>query len=151
LHIWGRKEIENYLIVPTAIQRVIAAGVRRGVKPPDSAAVVQRIDELIESVKEQTIDQIANEYLLRNKGGGVHSANPKARSVVNDAWRTFDGRASIVSGKWLMSQLSDWAKNEFGVSFSREAIARELRQGEIVQEVEAVVGAIEKHTHFASA
>ncbi|HWN95195.1 MAG TPA: AAA family ATPase, partial [Methylomirabilota bacterium] len=50
LHIWSRKEIENFLIVPSAIQRVIAFGCKAQKTPPTIEEVEEEIDRIAESL-----------------------------------------------------------------------------------------------------
>ena len=143
LHIWQRKEVENYLLVPETVQRVIARGVRPGIDPPSTAEVVTAMDIVAEKLKDRTFDAFANERWLRNRAGGVSEANKQARSFLNRAWKTIDGRLSVVPGKAMLSALSAWSQDVYQVSFGPHSIAAELRREELADEVLGTVTQID--------
>jgi energy-coupling factor transporter ATP-binding protein EcfA2 len=148
LHIWDKKEIENYLIIPEAIQRIIAHNIPSGNSPPDVVDITTKIDDIANDLKNKTFDAIANEYQIQNKSGGVTTANRKAREIIDGAWNTREGRFSIVSGKEVISKLSDWSNTKYSVSFSSTRIAKYLLLSEIPSEVINVITAIEKNLSF---
>lgn len=143
LHIWQRKEIENYLLVPETIQRVIARGVSEGTRRPSTEDVVAAMKIEAEKLKDDTFDKFANERWLRNRAGGVRNANKRARSYVNDLWEDLAGRLEIVSGKAMLSALSAWSQKEYGVSFGPYGVAMALRVEELADEVVQVVRQID--------
>lgn len=149
LHVWSQKEIENFLVVPSAIARIIAQG-SGGNSMPTTDEIVAACDDAASGLKDTVFDSMSHEYLLRDRGAGVHGANQKARERIEKAWTTFPGRIGIVSGKDLISQLSAWAQSAHGVSFGALRLARELRKGELAAEVKSVVTAIEKGAVFPS-
>ena len=143
LHIWQRKEIENYLLVPETIQRVIAQRVRSGTSPPSVEDVVVAMESEAEKLKDDTFDAFANEGLLRNRAGGIRQANRRARSFVNQSWKDSASRLSIVSGKAMLSGLSAWSKRKYGVSFAPYTVAAELRAEELADEALGVIRRID--------
>ncbi|MFO0832004.1 MAG: AAA family ATPase [Phycisphaerales bacterium] len=147
LHVWSLKEIENYLIVPAAIVRIIAE-TTNGKAVPKGDEVVAACEIAVSSLRDAVFDSLSHEYLIRDRGAGVHGANKKARERIDQAWATLAGRLGIVSGKDLVSELSAWSKKNYGVSFGPLRIARELKGDEVASEVKAVVRAIEKGHAF---
>lgn len=148
LHIWKLKEIENYLLVPEAIARVITAGCREGVQPPTHSDVIDKIEEISTTLKNVVSDALSNEYFLADRNSGIANANSKARARVEEAWRTREGRFGIISGKDVLSQLSDWAKSLYNASFGAQRVARELSSGEIHPELKAIIRSIEQCRNF---
>jgi hypothetical protein len=143
LRVWSRKELENFLLVPQALARLIGSNVREGVIPPTADVITDEIDRIVESMKDVPIgDGFANAFLVRDKRGGLPQANQKARSYVKAAWNTRDDRWSIAPGKEIISRLSQWAQATYGVSFGSEQLARALERSEIDDEVGDVIGAI---------
>jgi len=143
LHIWNKKEIENYFIVPEAILRIIESE-NRGKNQPTLDVVEQALDQIFESQKDITFDTISAEFHTRDRARGVAEANRKARSIVEHAWNTRDGKLSIIAGKKVISELSRWAQETYGVSLSPMKLIRNLERSEIDSELRAVVTAIEK-------
>ena len=72
------------------------------------------------------------------------SVNKKARTKVEEAWRTRAGRIAIAPGKTVISRMSDWSQHEFGVSFGPRTIAQEMVALEFDQEVISFLSALEE-------
>jgi energy-coupling factor transporter ATP-binding protein EcfA2 len=141
LHIWSGKEIENYLVIPSVIARIINK--KTGLPEQElSEKIEAMIDEISESLKDATTDAISAENYNRDRSC-IQKANREARARVKEAWSSFHSRILVVSGKQLLSNLSQRTRNEFGISFSAISIARELRRNEMRQEVVDVISAIE--------
>jgi energy-coupling factor transporter ATP-binding protein EcfA2 len=146
LHIWRRKEIENYLVVPAAIQRVIAS---RCKTPPSVEDIGERVDEVIESLLDETHDNIASQLQAMDRRLDVVTVNSRARSIVSASWDSRENRLGIVSGKAIMSALSTWSNEQFSASFSNVRVAQELLSHEIDSEVVGVITAIDKSEPFS--
>lgn len=148
LHIWGRKEIENYLLVPETLERLISS------KKTTTATisiddVVHAIDRAAESLKEDTIGAIVTAKHNENRRLAAGTAYMHARTHVEEAWRDRDNRWAIVSGKRILAMLSAWSKSQYGVSFGAITVARAMLAEEIPEEMRAVLGAIEACQQFA--
>jgi hypothetical protein len=146
LHIWTRKEIENYLIVPTAIQRIVKSSAKANCPTVDE--ISERLIVITDGIREETFDAMANDFHLDDRAGGIARANQRARRRIDDAWVNLNERLTVVSGKRVLSMLSEWTKSAFGVSFGAARIAQELRSDEIDAEMRSVVGAIENNLKF---
>ena len=147
MHIWVRKEIENYLLVPSAICRVIAARAPRRTAPTE-AAVAAKINNIIEQLRNEITDGYAHELQKKNRGWQLPTANSRARTIVSSFWQTEQGRLSVAPGKKVLSALSAWSKAEFDVSFGTEAIAQGIHQHELDSEVRAIIAAINDREPF---
>ena len=143
LHIWQRKEIENYLLVPGAIMRVILAKSRKkNIDGLTEERVQLRLEKIAESQKDEAFDAIAQETLSENRAKGSKFANEIARKRIDTAWASSEGRLSAISGKFLLSKLSEWSQSRFDVSLGARRLARELRADEIDPEMRNVISAI---------
>ena len=147
LHIWTRKEIENYLLVPSGIARLIAGLTGNSVKV-SAMDVTRQMDVLADQMKNDILDALSQEYYNINRAGGVKQANSKARMRLDKAWKTRPGRMSVISGKEAISRLSKWAQDTFNVSFGALKVARILNQDEIPKEIQKVIEAIERSKKF---
>ncbi|MBI3743043.1 MAG: hypothetical protein HY261_01975 [Chloroflexi bacterium] len=49
LHVWRRKEIENYLLDPSVLHRLISARSRKGVQAPTVAEVENKVGEIVDT------------------------------------------------------------------------------------------------------
>jgi len=143
LHVWKRKEMENYLLVPTAIARIMSQGYRGKEAPPTAEDVCAKLEDIISELRDACVDSFAEELVKQRQVKSVKEANPMARAIVSAAYQTPEGRLEIVSGKEAISRMSSWAQGTFGVSLSITRIAREIERQEINPELAAVMYAIQ--------
>jgi hypothetical protein len=143
LHIWERKEIENYFLLPKVIARVIRNEAANGIDTSeiDTEGVLLNIAD---GFKDQIFDILATEYLARDKAGGVSKANKNARKRINLAWKTDIGRLAIAPGKRVISSLSSWSQDEYGVALSPMKLLRSMERLDVNPELLRVIRAIEK-------
>jgi energy-coupling factor transporter ATP-binding protein EcfA2 len=146
LQIWKRKEIENYLIVPASIFRLIQKSNRTS-QPIDIEIVEHEIKRIVEQMKTETIDNISTEILARDKSKGVKNSNHEARELFES--RLNEDFLSPVPGKELISALSRWASDRYKVGLNSFKIAREIQKHEIHSEVLKVITAIEQGVDFS--
>ena len=143
LHIWKRKEVENYFLVSSSIARVIAESVSRRTAPPTADEVEKVINAEACTLMEDAFDAFSQEFLVEERKGGSRQANRRARELIR-AKEAEVGRLGIVSGKEVFARTSDWAQREFGVSISVMRVARALRKEEVFEELLEVVREIEE-------
>lgn len=147
LHVWKKKEIETYLVVPSAIARIIRTEVRvNQAESPTTTEITSKLDSITADLWDSSADLISEELVRRKESKSVKEANPQARSRVDLAWKSFETRLGIVSGKEVFSRLSSWSQESYGVSLSAIKLAREIKRAEIDQEVVAVMDAIHAGT-----
>jgi predicted ATPase len=145
LHIWKKKEIENYLLLPNVISRLI--GKKGSSAAPSEAAVWKKTIQIANKFKDEIIDNYAEEIIATQRRG-TKNAYQSARTLVATKWKTNGGILSLVPGKRMLAKLSLWSQDNFQVAFSSFQIAQELRRSEIDPEVVAVIRSIEDHAPF---
>ncbi len=147
LHIWSRKEIENYLIIPTAIQRLIKEESNYQ-HAPELETITDEIDRIANTLHDNIFDAMAHDYITDDRSRGVPGANERARERLRTAWVDFDSRLSVIPGKRVLSLLSQWTQNNYGISFGVSRLARSITVNEFSPEVVDVVTAIENQQEF---
>jgi energy-coupling factor transporter ATP-binding protein EcfA2 len=144
LHIWEYQELENYLVVPAAIARLISK--RAGV-PIQRSSVAEAVDMAAARMRESLEDDIATQLQQTERGLVFKSAKARARQRINVRLEKLPLHA-LVSGKELLAGVSEWAQVAHGVSFGVAALARELRASEIPNEMARVLRAIQEGMRF---
>jgi hypothetical protein len=142
LHVWQRKEIENYLVAPAAIRRIISQSCPA---PPTIGEISAKLVEIAESKKSEVYDNFAESFYIEDKAKGLKAANQRARSYLDPIWDGEVGRLQRVSGKALLSALSDWSKSLYGASFGVATILANLRREDLAEEVIAVLTSVEEN------
>ncbi|MHB1340607.1 MAG: ATP-dependent nuclease [Coriobacteriia bacterium] len=145
LHIWSRKEIENYFLIPETISRVASA---ESGKELDPGAVQALIDEASQAMFQETLDALCDEYQQQNRSCMASTARRTCQPILESFWGTFEERIQVVSGKRLLSSVSSALQARCGVSVSANKIGRFLLRSEIHPELAAIVDAIENKTQF---
>ena len=144
VHIWERKEIENYLLEPRVIARTIT---RRTTKaPPTPAQVATFLLHAADDEKDNTLDVMAVGILNEDRKLGVAGANKAAREQLKKRWE--HERLHLVSGKALLSRLSTWAQAEYGASIGAMTLARAFKSEEVPQEVRTILTSIQEGAPF---
>jgi hypothetical protein len=131
LHVWSRKEIENYLLVPSLIARVVTELKTQKGPDPSEDEVTDSLSRLADGLRDETLDALATELHTADRSGGVGRANRLARERVEAAWQTIDGKLGIVSGKQLISNLSSWSQATYGVALSVARLSATMSAAEI--------------------
>jgi len=149
LHVWSRKEIENFLLQPRAIRRVLASRIKDR-EVPSELELRDKILEICEQERRSVEDGIASALVQANRKLDLITANTTSRSRVQEAWKVENNRPLMVSGKDLLARLSEWTQKEFGVTFGAPAVARHMTAMDIPRELADVIGAIEESSDFLS-
>lgn len=144
LHIWHQKEIENYLICPTAIYRIIARK-RTNIKALTLNRIIKAIDEITEGMKEDYIDKIADQISSKNRNLQPSSINKTARDKVANLWNK---KNEILSGKEILKKVNIWSNENFKTSITAVTLASELNYDEIPNEIKDVLNAIEANKDY---
>lgn len=141
LKIWKRKEIENYLIEPLAIKRILE---RESEKVVDLDEIKNAIDSIAESLKEDYLDLLTDKIHINVRRTGKFlepsTARKKAQKELEESWTD---KFAIVSGKSLIKKISNWTNNNYNVSLNSNKLAQELTISEIPTELQNVIINIE--------
>lgn len=147
LQIWTRKELENFLLVASAVHRILSTKSKRS-RCPDINDVEQALLAVAEEAIDETADGYATAYSEGNKGTAVGTANKWGRNFVKKRRAEPDGLFDIIPGKTVLLGMSAWAEGRWGVTFGPTAVARQMLPGEIASEVHEVLTAIEEREPF---
>jgi hypothetical protein len=142
LHVWKKKELENYLLVPSAVQRVISKQAGKRVQLPKEEEIAAKLESIHEELSPEILDALSQELFSAERKLGVGGANKRARAILKE--KTNNNCLSDLSpGKSALSRLSEWSQNEFGVGLSVIGLAKELTRAEMDPELVEVLTLIE--------
>ena len=131
LTILPRKEIENYLLVASAIARMIARSSRK-TDLIDLAEVIEtKITSICSDLLEDALENMTTECQKGQRGVSAGGAGRYAKKYLDGRRSEPDGAVSVVGGKTAFKALSAWTKEQFGVSFTPARIAAELTPVEV--------------------
>jgi hypothetical protein len=148
LHVWSRKEIENYLLVPAAIRRLMERRIRDRGPVPTNDVIADKLFQLAGEFEIKVFDAFVAEFHSEDRHGGPAQANRAARERIYPKWNTTEGRLALAPGKEVLSKVAQWLQADYGVSMSPVVIAREIRRNEIPDEIVQVLTSIENGDPF---
>ena len=148
LKIWNRKELENYLLVPSALARLVQKIGSHKRSIPSQEEILNKLDQIAGALKEKVIGARADEIAQENVRLQASTAYSRSREQIDAAWSTFDRRMSLIGGKEALAMLNGWLRDKYTISFSSVTLAAELNQREIDQEVRLVLEALEFNEPF---
>jgi hypothetical protein len=149
----ARKELENYLLDPDALQRALERALRdrsarTGEAIPEAADVRPRLVQLAAGQK----SDLQAQYLARRsdfvsrKGARDDAATINRQSLrrFEEKWASLEGRLELVRGKRMLRRLRGEIQQQFSVNLTDARIIEATRPGEIpsdlielLQELEA--------------
>ena len=135
IHIWERKEIENYLILATAITRFICRRDKSLTYETVCSEVQDMIVDECEMQKEFVYGKILDEKMHRKKGVEASTILSEVRAELNEFLIEYENILKIVPGKTIISKLSNRCKEKYDVSFNAQQIASKLLKSEIDEEI----------------
>lgn len=133
LHIWEKKEIENYLLIPEAIFRITKLPKEK------HKEFLLTLEKLVEDEKDDIQDQIAQHLKELNTGWSISTCNKQAREIIKEKWKSLEEKLSLVSGKIFIRKLNGWMRREYGVFCSTDRIIKEIRADEVENEMVEVL------------
>lgn len=135
LHVWQKKEIENYLLSPRAL--AIIAGI-----DPDSTDYQRFCDELflkINELREDTLGKVLDQLQLQDKSKSPSFFLPQANAILENSWGTLADRMSFAGGKDAISLVNQWIHDRYHRNSSRAKILSTLSASDIPEEMRAVI------------
>ena len=142
LHIWQKKEIENYTIVPETIERYINTRKRRGARI-SLAEVRAKLDEICEALRDETHDLISQQFNYAHRPKNPSDGNRYARGELRERWTSLSGKLGVVGGKTAISRISEWTHHTYGIGLNAHSLARFMIPAELDAEVVSLMAAIE--------
>ena len=132
LHIWKRKELENYLIEPEVLFRMTM------LPETERERFFLKLEELVNCLKEDVFDQYS-EHLVKYTKCAFSTANKETRLLLEKNWTTLDKKLALVSGKKMIKVINRWMRDEYGVSCSVTKILSYFKNNDICKELAEVI------------
>jgi hypothetical protein len=146
LHIWSRKEIENYLMNCKVLHRVINKRAKKS--PPSFKMLEDQLHEIADKLKQRVIAGCMDAFHLEDRKIQPSTAAQRATQWVDQRWTTLDEKLNLIPGKEALSRLSEWAREEFNASFGSVTVLRAFTRNEVPMEIAKVLEAIEQNVDF---
>ena len=133
-----RKEIENYLLVPAALDKSLARLLSdRARRSGESASVGRPIVEFLQEITMPMESDVQAQYIAKRLDHLAHTGKDKS-TISREAINTFDRkwnddqlRLHIVPGKRVLSELFSQIQREYKVNLTAARIIEQMRESDL--------------------
>lgn len=144
VHIHGRKEIENYLLVPACLQNALENRLRerarRSRMPAKPAPVVQELlAECMERHRHDVFAQLLARFQDFKKRNAAYldqaTVNAELSREFERRWAELGGRESLVPGKEVLAELNAKFQEQLGVTLTDGQIASQFNRATLAADL----------------
>ncbi len=132
LHIWERKEIENYIVEPKVLFRLLP------VRTSGYEEFLKNLEDLVDTFSDDVFDQYA-EHIVKYRKIDHSTANKEAREFMKKKWKGLDNKLALVSGKKLLKKINQWMNKEYGVKCTLNILLTTFRAEDICAEISDII------------
>ena len=149
-HFHKRKEIENYLLVPSVLERVLDKAIKE--REQRSQTVIEKSEtasEILDRVTEQEKIRIQGQYIakrtdfLKNTGKDTATLTTETMLFFEEKWKKLDERMEIVPGKQILRMLRDEVQKLYCVNLTDIKIVDEFMRKEIPGDLTTLIENLE--------
>lgn len=138
MHIWPYDCLESYLIVPSAIHRILQEEL--GAAAPIIAEVEAVVSKIIDAMYDETQDRVAArlqnvEWKFNQNRIDANVANPQARAELEEMWRKRNNPLALVHGKITLSRIRTEIQQRWKASFGNPRIIEAMLPEEVHKDV----------------
>ncbi len=148
--ILARKEIENYLLIPRALDKALARLLdERARRIGESVCAARPTSELLQEITEPMQAEIQAQYIakrvnfLDHTGKDASTISQEAIEIFNRKWRDDQLRLDIVPGKRVLSQLVARVQNDYKVILTPARIIEALRESDMPSDLRQTLRTID--------
>lgn len=144
-HILKRKEIENYFLIPTAIEKAINDRLKdRGIEEN-----IDVNDLLYEATKE--FNSLVHSHLMVNKLNSMGKTSYDNATIVKEfmsdfekQWTNIDYRLCVSPGKMLFSKINEAIQLKHGVSITAFQVMNYIKPGDLDNDLISFLNKLQK-------
>jgi len=146
----SKTHIENYLLIPRVIWRVVCDKLHRRNKDdvPDFDQVESEIEQVVDDLRTDTFDSIARQIdkhfsTYRGKHLDPKACNQRARCFLKKNWNMLDDKLSIVLGKEALKAIRRRIQEEWGITFTDSDLIKAMDEDDIPADIKEIITQLE--------
>ena len=153
-HIHQRKEIENYLLIPSVLERVLLSQVEDRNRRNGSHVVIQEsIEEILDRISTSEKIPLQSQYVdkyveyMKSKGSSDDLSTLTAKTLdrFEKRWNDMAERMIIVGGKKSLKALRHQMSDTYQVSLTDVRIIDEFKETEIPDDLKQLIHLIDQY------
>ena len=150
-HIHQRKEIENYLLVPTVLERVINNRVR-SLKRKIETDSIKPVSEILDTITSSYRTEIQSKYIdyrirfFKSIGSplDISTITKETIDLFDKKWQDINSRMEIVPGKKTFSLLNQYLQDSLGFNLTMISITSAYTTDEIPEDMNTLLRRLNK-------
>jgi len=119
LHIWKRKEIENYFCDIELLHSVLKNEIKRN-------ELEQLVYEITDGMKEEYIGKKTDLKVQKNRKLQPSTARSQVIDEMGNQWEDISYRLKVLSGKKIIKRIFDTLKSKYNISLSIDIIINKM-------------------------
>lgn len=147
----SRKEIENYLLIPSALDRAIARAINeRRENGAIKVAVRAKSEEILHEITQPFKDDVLSQLMARNHDFYQHKSQDKSRlyreilKTFDKRWLDLETRIALVPGKNVLQIFRQRIQELYSVTLTDARIAEAINKDDIPEDMRNLLKEIEK-------
>ena len=135
-HVWSRKELESFLVVPSAIARLSGA---------DEGWIAETVNEITRGMHDHVLGRmVSSRQIARSKQGeDIATIAEKCSRELGAAWEDARSRLALCPAKTVLARLNEALQASGRSAVSVRALAGALQSDEIDREVREFLRRVE--------
>jgi len=152
-HIHERKEIENYLLIPSVLDRALTKAI--GERNQRTGSNIEAKPNAIEDLLIRSTDALKNEaqakYISKRlaffarSGKDPTSITIDALKIFDDKWNDLNKRLAIVPGKQTLAALRTLIASSYGITLTDHKIVSEFKVAEVPADLIALLKGLDTY------
>jgi hypothetical protein len=148
IQIHGRKEIENFLLLPNIIDKAATKKVEDSAKRSGQAlSFTSCAMEILDSIADEKKTYVTSQYLAKRRhfeksispGTDEATANEAALGEFETRWNEECTRFDMIPGKDALSSLNQELQGQYGVSVTPTSIIDAMRRTDVPEEMKLLI------------
>lgn len=129
LHVWKKKEIENYIVTP----EIIFAASKLPISEKEN--LFKLLDSKLDELKDEVVDQIAERMHQLDKSKSFKTVSQQARSYVAKKWNELSEKMSLVNGKDLVKSVASLLKEKYNINLRKRDLLDAITVDNVSSEI----------------
>ncbi len=151
-HIHSRKELENFLLVPTALQRTIVQRIAEQTKRTGKASHFgEDVNTILSNITDTLKHEVLAQYLKRQQPFAKSierslddtTVTSRLLAAFEERWKSLPERLELVPGKEVISKLNTYLQEKWDVTITPIAIIESMTIQEVPGEMKEMITSLE--------
>jgi len=151
-HIHSRKEMENYLLIPSAIDRAVKRGIaEREKRFGEKIEIKLDVNEILNDITTPMRSDIQGQYLAKRSQYHEHSKLDKATintqtiKQFEEKWANMNTRMEVVPGKEVLKKLREFIQGKYSINLTDYKLIDEINKTEVPSDLTLLLNELEAY------